>query len=847
MGIASSALEIHYRPLHSEGKFKVVHAGALSFRLIENLDVKTYYAFRIVTKDATGQTYHCETFARTMSDGNQTSCAVKGKLPVAHRMYVSVVVRKPGHNFEEGKLHSYPTKKALLPSQEEKPTKPKLSQDKRKRAFCNNESFLNINWPITSQGETALSWCPFGSRGLAKRQCLEVFGDNTSRWGLPDLSECVSDKMMDIARQLDDPDVDVTEISMQLVNATDITTYTQAPLHTGDLKLVVDLIEKISQKGLGTIQHLPPAIRDENIKQVTQAFVNSSSNIVDDKALESWKFMPEDSRATEASKLLKGVDAIALHFAKTAVASDAIVSEAPNVVLSAKSINDDKPSSQRMPPTSKIMRNFTSSSVLLPGSVLMQQQNEGDRSKTQYITFVSYRNLEALMQPSINEKSSNYTEDESDLGKIESEITSVSLHPMKINSFEDPVVITMKSEQDNSKPQANCVFWNVSGPRGFWSKTGCNLKERNSSHTTCQCYHLTSFAVLMRIADIPEDDVMEKHKFALSLISLVGISISIAALTLTFLTFAFLRFKNTRHRYFVHANLALSLGLAETLFLFGITKTANKFNFICLGKTFMIMSARGRTKKTDTTIEKIRYWSKGSALLSCLLGLTWILGVFVVNRDTIFMAYMFNIFNTLQGLFIFVFHCIGDEKVRAEYLRIIRCQTRAQAYGTARPWWSKSDSLSRSRTWEERHGKVYRRGTFQSNIDCSKTQGSVQRRANTMTGPEDVAFLERFEYKPPPEMTHIFGTVEDEYLQENAEQTEAQLNEEKGENQTDGQNEPRSCTPTSNQTSEESRKEHASVETSLTCSCKSASQSNLPDVIQTDYKGNDIAKNDSTV
>ena len=33
----------------------------------------------------------------------------------------------------------------------------------------------------------------------------------------------------------------------------------------------------------------------------------------------------------------------------------------------------------------------------------------------------------------------------------------------------------------------------------------------------------------------------EKHKFALSLISLVGISISVAALALAFLTFAFLR------------------------------------------------------------------------------------------------------------------------------------------------------------------------------------------------------------------------------------------------------------------------------------------------------------------
>ena len=39
----------------------------------------------------------------------------------------------------------------------------------------------------------------------------------------------------------------------------------------------------------------------------------------------------QDSRAAEASKLLKGVDGIALHLAKTAVASNAIVSEASNV------------------------------------------------------------------------------------------------------------------------------------------------------------------------------------------------------------------------------------------------------------------------------------------------------------------------------------------------------------------------------------------------------------------------------------------------------------------------------------------------------------------------------------
>ena len=50
-------------------------------------------------------------------------------------------------------------------------------------------------------------------------------------------------------------------------------------------------------------------------------------------------------------------------------------------MLSAKSISDVKPTAQRMPPTNKIMRNLTSSTVLLPGSVLMQQRNEGNQGK----------------------------------------------------------------------------------------------------------------------------------------------------------------------------------------------------------------------------------------------------------------------------------------------------------------------------------------------------------------------------------------------------------------------------------------------------------------------------------
>lgn len=34
---------------------------------------------------------------------------------------------------------------------------------------------------------------------------------------------------------------------------------------------------------------------------------------------------------------------------------------------------------------------------------------------------------------------------------------------------------------------------------GAWSQEGCSLKKYNDTHTTCQCNHLTNFAILMDI------------------------------------------------------------------------------------------------------------------------------------------------------------------------------------------------------------------------------------------------------------------------------------------------------------------------------------------------------------
>ncbi len=57
---------------------------------------------------------------------------------------------------------------------------------------------------------------------------------------------------------------------------------------------------------------------------------------------------------------------------------------------------------------------------------------------------------------------------------------------------------------------------------------------------------------------------------------------------------------------------------------------------------------------------------KASVILLPLLGLTWVFGLFVVSQNTVVFAWIFAILNTLQGVFVFIFHVLRSEKVPIE-------------------------------------------------------------------------------------------------------------------------------------------------------------------------------------
>ncbi|XP_031571070.1 adhesion G-protein coupled receptor D1-like [Actinia tenebrosa] len=95
-------------------------------------------------------------------------------------------------------------------------------------------------------------------------------------------------------------------------------------------------------------------------------------------------------------------------------------------------------------------------------------------------------------------------------------------------------------------------------------------------------------------------------------------------------------------------------------------------NFVILIKVLMVMVTLQADPLRPEKHGKLRLACKGVAILLPLLGLTWFFGIMSVNSDTIVFQYLFAIFNSLQGVFIFAFNYVSNKEVRMSFRRTIQ-------------------------------------------------------------------------------------------------------------------------------------------------------------------------------
>ncbi|XP_025098275.1 adhesion G-protein coupled receptor G6-like isoform X3 [Pomacea canaliculata] len=84
----------------------------------------------------------------------------------------------------------------------------------------------------------------------------------------------------------------------------------------------------------------------------------------------------------------------------------------------------------------------------------------------------------------------------------------------------------------------------------------------------------------------------------------------------------------------------------------------------------MGVAQRALTKSDSfSTIQRLR----GAVGVVILLGLTWIFAIFAIDLASVPFYYLFAIFNSLQGLFIFVFYCVLKRDARQAWKRKLPC------------------------------------------------------------------------------------------------------------------------------------------------------------------------------
>ncbi|XP_046778658.1 adhesion G protein-coupled receptor L2 isoform X21 [Gallus gallus] len=619
--------------------------------------------------------------------------------------------------------------------------------------FCEPTEARGISWPQTQRGMMVERPCPKGTRGTASYLCVVLTGTWNPKG--PDLSNCTSHWVNQLAQKIRSG-----ENAASLAN--ELAKHTKGPVFAGDVSSSVRLMEQLVDILDAQLQELRPSEKDSAGRSYNKAIVDTVDNLLRPEALESWKDMNSSEQAHAATMLLDTLEEGAFVLADNLLEPTRVSMPTENIVLDvAVLITEGQVQDLKFPQGSK-----GGNSIQLSASTVKQNSRNGLAK----LVFIIYKSLGRFLstENATIKLGSDFAGRNSTIA-VNSHVIAASINKESSRVYlTDPVYFTLEHIDPDNYFNANCSFWNYSERTmmGYWSTQGCKLVDTNKTHTTCACSHLTNFAILMAHREIVYKDGV--HELLLTVITWVGIVISLVCLAICIFTFCFFRGLQS-DRNTIHKNLCINLFIAEFIFLIGIDKTEYKiacpifagllhffflaaFAWMCLEGvqlylmlvevfeseysrkkyyyvagylfpatvvgvsaaidyksygtekacwlhvdnyfiwsfigpvTFIIllnliflvitlckMVKHSNTLKPDSSrLENIKSWVLGAFALLCLLGLTWSFGLLFINEGTVVMTYLFTVFNAFQGMFIFIFHCALQKKVRKEYGKCFR-------------------------------------------------------------------------------------------------------------------------------------------------------------------------------
>ncbi|XP_072450713.1 adhesion G-protein coupled receptor G4, partial [Chiloscyllium punctatum] len=176
---------------------------------------------------------------------------------------------------------------------------------------------------------------------------------------------------------------------------------------------------------------------------------------------------------------------------------------------------------------------------------------------------------------------------------------------------------------------------------------------------------------------------------------------------------------------------------------FGLVFLINLAMFIVVLRQVQVMKVQ---RPGNSTTHRSLHHLKGSVSLTVLLGLTWGFAFFAWGPAQETFMYFFTIFNTLQGFFIFVFHCLMKDNVCNQW-RIHLCCGRFQLSEYSE--WSRTATNGNLKDVMKSFN-THSKTSFNSNSTTTSSNGSRKNLilspnfgndpdySNDYTGPSDV-------------------------------------------------------------------------------------------------------------
>lgn len=470
-------------------------------------------------------------------------------------------------------------------------------------AGCPKAFDAGIWWPKTEFGQPAAMNCPKGSSGKAIRHCSDEKG-----WLAPELFNCTTATFSDLKKLNEElrhnSSTMNSEHSKTIARLLHGATGGTQQYYGNDVKTAAQLLNNVLKYESQQNGFELTAARDADFNK---NLVLAGSAILDPNTKEHWEQIQKTEGGT--AHLLKNFEdyanTLAQNVRKTYLKPFTIVTE--NMILTVDYLDVTDPDRATFPNFPEIRESFPKelgSSVHFPQFRQRAQANRAEPTPASpartdapedddhsdsgrrrrhlepsaplpVVVVIVYKSLGQLLPE-------QYDPDRRSLRLpnrpvINTAIVSATVHSedTPIPAVLDPPITlqyTLLETEERTKPV--CVYWDHSisvGGTGGWSSKGCEVLNRNNTHISCQCNHMTSFAVLMDISKREHGDVMP-----LKIVTYSTVSVSLFLLLLTFILLCVLR-RLRSNLHSIHKNLVAALFCSELVFLLGINQTDNPF------------------------------------------------------------------------------------------------------------------------------------------------------------------------------------------------------------------------------------------------------------------------------